>query len=65
MNNRQEQFNLKGWKFIFTFGRNLDIYRKGRKRVGICNGKLIILYKVKRGSIEEKELINGTLTKER
>lgn len=39
--------NLEGWKYLLTFGHNLDIYGKGKRRVGVIRdtGQMLIGYK--------------------
>jgi len=41
--------NSKDWNFLLTFGYSLDIYARGRNRVGIDSktGNLLIAYKEK------------------
>lgn len=46
-NNRVgEIMNLKGWKYLLTFGYSLDIYAKDDRRVGIDRktGEVVIEY---------------------
>lgn len=45
MTNR-ENLDLEEWKLIFTFGCSLDVYGRGKQRVGVSDGRAIIFYKV-------------------
>ena len=40
--------NLAGWDYLFTYGRDFDVYSKGKERVAICRatGRIVVQYTV-------------------
>ncbi len=52
LKNEKLAMNLKGWKYILTYGSSLDVYGKGNQRVAVerNSGRVVARYFVDKKS---------------